>query len=265
MSRLRTVPTQHDCRSCQLAHACLCGTLDRETVAQVSDLAKGLPPMPRGAVLYSQGEERRSFFVLRSGLAKAVCTGSGGCEEVVAFYYPGDLIGTSSYGLQDYVDSVELLDRSSICELPAFEFEQACADYPALHRVIIERMTAEILVGRQARLRLTNTTAEHRVADFLLEISCRMAALRRNSDELQLIMSRREIGSYLGLAAETVSRILRQFAKAGVIDIRGRQTTILDRSRLRLRAGRNTDGTDVAAGWRFHAAAVHDSILAAGC
>ena len=217
-----------NCTYCQLRPLCLPDHLGDAAAATVADIVKGLPPRPKGSVLYRQGEPRKSYFALRSGSAKALVLEEDGNEQVVDFHYPGDLVGISSLEQNTYVDTVVLLERSGLCEISVDDLERHADREGILQDAFLHKIAAEFADLRHARMRMTHLGAAERVADFLLDLRSRMTDLRRVDDELHLPMSRHEIGSYLGLASETISRTLTRFEDAGLIGIQGRHITISD-------------------------------------
>ena len=203
----------------------------------------------KGSFVYRAGEPRRSYYLLRSGSAKAMVADEQGKGCVTMFYFPTDLIGVSSLARERYAESVELLERSSVCELPADVFEQQCSANRDLLRGVFSKMSNSYDLERGARLRLNRVAATARLADFLIEIGARMAALHRSRDKLFLPMSRYDIASHLSLACETVSRAFRRLEDEGVVAVHGRQIEIVSLAALTLRA---TDNPASAGGVRSY-------------
>lgn len=232
------------CDDCSLRKQCFPDHLDPEFAKALATVVKPRPPLPRGSYLFRQGAPMTSFFFVRSGSAKSVVTDGSGRESIMSFLFPTDLIATASMDQTVYHDSVVALERSSFCELRTSDLSGLfCADVPA-QRVFLSKVTDRILTERHARVRLEHASADERVADFLVELSERFHALGRNTRELLLTMSRYDIANYIGLAPETVSRVLRRFSDSGVIDVRHKQLTIHEPARLRRIAGTGTNGND---------------------
>ena len=181
----------------------------------------------KGSIVYRAGDARHAYFLLKSGSAKAVMSDEHGKNCVTMFFLPTDLIGISSLGRRTYVDTLELLERSSICDLPAEGFEQQCAANHTLMRGMFGKMATAAAFERSARLRINRITATARLADFLIEIGARMASLNRSSTKLTLSMSRYDIASHLSMAGETVSRAFHRLEVDGLIAVRGRQVEII--------------------------------------
>jgi CRP/FNR family transcriptional regulator len=205
-----------------------------ETIADaIASIIKPRPPVPRGTYLFHQGAPMTGYYFLRSGSAKAIFDDGNGSESVMGFLLPTDLIGAGSMQQPVYYDSVVTLERSAFCVVSTEDLTALCRENPAIQDSFLSKITDRIQTERHARIRLDHTTAEQRLADFILELSERMHRLGRDRDVLYLSMSRSDIGTYLGLASETVSRALRRFADAGAISVRVKQLQIIDRARLR--------------------------------
>lgn len=228
-----TTVRQATCDFCHLKPRCLPDhLLMGEAGRALQNLIISTPPRPRGSMLYREGDARTAYFFIRAGSAKAFVVDEQGTECVTGFYLPTDLIGASSLEHPRFTESVVLLERSSVCQLPAAALEEFCRRDQALYHRFIGKIADTFDTERHARLRLNHASADERVADFLAEFSTRMAALGHAPDEFSLSMSRYDIANYLGLAAETVSRSLRRLQEDGILAVRGRQLRILARPAL---------------------------------
>ncbi|MGE0859748.1 MAG: Crp/Fnr family transcriptional regulator [Gammaproteobacteria bacterium] len=221
------------CDMCRLRAACLPDHIQDVSAARaLSGLIVPGQPQARGTHLYRQGEPRRSFFLVRSGSAKSFRVNENGQEDVMGFHFPTDMIGAASLEHRQYTESVVLLERSTLCEVPAHELEVLLRNDAALLHSFFSKLAQSFEAERHARVRLHHASADERVADFLLELSTRFHAIGRDADTLFLSMSRYDIANYLGLAAETVSRALGRLQDAGVIAVKGKQVTLLARAAL---------------------------------
>ena len=215
------------CAACHLNRACLPPHTDSSNAFADAHPHLDSVTAAKGHFIYRAGEPRRAYFLLRSGSAKAIVSDEHGRHCVTTFYLPTDLIGVSSLGHRTYVDSLELLERSTVCELPADFFESQCATEPAFLRGMFNKLSTVASLDRNARLRINRITATARLADFLLELGTRMAALHRSPTKLLLSMSRHDIASHLSMATETASRAFHRLEADGLIAVRGRQVEII--------------------------------------
>lgn len=231
-SNQQLAQSERICEACQLRGRCLPDHAGAEIARLAASIVKPRPPVPRGTYLFHQGAPMTGFYFLRSGSAKSIVDDGDGRESVMSFLLPTDLIGVGSLKQSVYSDSAVTLERSAVCFIATKELSDLCRGNEAMQDNFLAKIGGRIQSERHARMRLDHTSAEQRVADFILEISDRMHALGRDPDALYLSMSRYDIGSYLGLAPETVSRTLRRFADAGHISVRVKQLQILDHERL---------------------------------
>jgi CRP/FNR family transcriptional regulator, anaerobic regulatory protein len=222
------------CNICRLKSSCLPDHIHNDAAAQALSglIVPGLP-LPRGAYLYRQGEPRRAYYLLRTGSAKSFQIDEHGQEDVMGFHFPTDMLGGASLERRDYNESVVVLERSTLCEVPAAELEALLRGDESLLHSFFAKLAQSFDAERHARVRLHHASADQRVADFLLELSERFRLVGRADDSLFLSMSRHDIANYLGLAAETVSRALGRLQDLGAIAVKGKSVDIRARPVLR--------------------------------
>ena len=150
----------------------------------------------------------------------------------MGFHFPTDMIGAASLEHRQYAESALLLERSTMCEVPAAALENLLSNDSTLLHSFFAKLAQSFDAERHARVRLHHASADERVADFLIELSDRFRAIGRAEEYLFLSMSRYDIANYLGLAAETVSRALGRLQDAGVIAVKGKSVQILARPAL---------------------------------
>lgn len=214
------------CDECRLRQACFPDHLNDEITQAIATVVRPRPPVPRGSYLFRQGTPVTAFYFMRSGSAKSVLTDDSGRESIMSFLFPTDLIGTASMDLTRYHDSVVTLERSSFCELRVSDIEPLFHDDPPALMNFFAKVSSRIATERHARVRLEHSSADERVADFILELSGGFARLGRDPHLIQLTMSRYDIANYIGLAPETVSRVLRRFHDNGLIDVHHKQLLV---------------------------------------
>ena len=221
------------CKDCSLAELCLPHGMSDTEIEELDKIVRRLPPLQAGQHLYRAGDKGRSLFAVRSGAAKSYCITESGDEQVLGFTLPGELVGLD--GLSDgyYTSSSIVLETSSVCEMPYEGLEDLCHSLPALNRQILRVASREISAEQQMLMQLGKRTAEERLASFLLSLSSRFSQRGLSATEFNLPMSRQDIGNYLGLAIETVSRLFAHFQEQGVLRVNRKQITIVDMGRLK--------------------------------
>jgi len=185
-----------------------------------------------GTAIHRAGDAFRSVFFLKSGAAKRMLIQEDGREQILGFPMPGDILGMEAIDGGAHSTTVIALDLCAIVEIPFEAIEALAADNPAVARFLYRRMSAALRDehGWMAALGLLN--ADERVAAFLLDLSQRFSARGFSARRFMLRMTRAEIGSFLGLTLETVSRVFSRFQKLGLLNVTRRDIELLDMAAL---------------------------------
>jgi CRP/FNR family transcriptional regulator len=221
-------PRETTCPDCVFRSECLA----REAQGREDTGRREMPVLPRvlhrGDHLFRTGEEFTSLYTLRSGAAKTYVILRSGEEQVIGFHTPGDVIGLDAIQSGHYACNAVLLDTSSVCPLPFDRLCRLCAESVEIQSRLVGKMSRRILDQEGLLLVLGQKTAEQRLAAFLLHHSRNQQQLGLSPCEINLAMSRADIGSYLALAVETVSRVLTRLQEAGVLSVQRSHVEILD-------------------------------------
>lgn len=188
--------------------------------------------LEKGQFLAHAGDPLHSLYLLSSGSAKAFRVGRDGREQVVRFYLAEDLLGLDAIGSGVHPTFIRALEYSVAVEVPLQQLERLGVNVAELHRELIRQLAREVERDQQAMLWLGSTSAEERIAAFLLDLARRHAARGHSGSEYVLRMTREDIASYLGVKLETVSRGLSRFHRAGVVQVQGRHIHIRDADQL---------------------------------
>ncbi len=235
-----SIRQQANCNDCRLASTCLPLPLNDAEMGALDQIIKRNRPLNRQGYLFRQGDRFRSIYAVRSGILKTFTVSDGGEEHITGFYLPGELVGLSGMDTNAYPGSAQALDTTSICEIPFDQLDELSAQIPQLRRQLIRMMSREIRDDQQMMLLLSKKTAEERLATFLINLSVRISSGGFSTNQFRLNMSRGEIGNYLGLAMETVSRLFARFQESGLIKYTGKEVSILNYSELCATAGGRT-------------------------
>jgi CRP/FNR family transcriptional regulator len=221
------------CSNCNLREICLPVGLTAEELERIEDrLIVAHRKVARNETLFRAGDRADALFAVRTGFFKTFVRSHQGEEQITGFQMAGELIGLSGIdtGFHE-VDAVALED-SQLCVISLADLEEVEREVPALQARFHRMMSHEIAVGHQAMLQLGSMHAEERIAAFLLNLMYRLGVRGFSATSLLLRMSREEIGSFLGLTAETVSRTLSGFQAAGLLVVRQRLIEVTDASGL---------------------------------
>jgi CRP/FNR family transcriptional regulator, anaerobic regulatory protein len=222
------------CGHCGLRPQCIGG----EALEAMHEAAEGQRRVRRGEALYQAGDPFRSLYAVRFGFFKSYVVSADGRSQITAFGMASDILGIDGIGTGAHAQSVVALEDSEVCVFPYARLESAATRVPALRRQLQRLMSCEIVRTHGLMMLLGTMRAEERVAAFLLDLSERYLARGYAGGEFNLRMSREEIGSYLGLKLETVSRLMSRLQEAGVITALSRYVRILDKPALGELAGR---------------------------
>lgn len=221
------------CRDCSLATLCLPMGLRAEDVDRLDAIVKRNRPLQRGDHLFRSGEAFRNLYVVKTGAVKTFTQTNDGDEQVVGFHLPGEVLGLDAIQDGNHGCSARALETTAICELPFERLEDLSANIPSLQHQMFRLLSKEISHEAEMMALLGRSTAEERVASFLLSLSDRFKRRGFSATDFFLSMSRQEIGSYLGLALETVSRLFTRFQDEGLLKVERKHVQIVDLERLR--------------------------------
>ena len=203
------------------------------TQAGATDVEFAVKRLHPGETLCRAGDAFESLYVVRSGFLKTVCVDGSGNEQVLAFPMRADAIGVDGFDSGHHASDAVALDSCHVIVVPFRRISALAARIPGVERLIYSIFNHE-LVHRQNMVRLLGMmNAEARVAAFLLDLSERFGRLGCSKSSFILRMSRQELGSYLGIKLETVSRALSAFAAVGLIDVSRRELVLNDQQALR--------------------------------
>ena len=225
-----------DCQHCGLDALCdLLGYDEGEVTLPEGTLLRR-QPVSRGETIFRTGDPFRSFFAVKSGSFKSLTLPSQGQEKVIGFYFAGEMVGTDGIAGSRYTCTARALEESSICELRLEKLRQVGCPETELQDRIISILGDEIAFSHRLNASLVRQSSDQRLAAFLLSVSSRMNDRGLSGLDFRLSMSRSDIASYLGLASETVSRILMKLQKLGAIKVRNKHVRMLDLDTLEVLA-----------------------------
>lgn len=221
------------CSQCRLGKICLPVSLQSDDIDKLDQIVQRGQVLQKGEHIYQAHDPFRSVFAIRSGYVKTYRITDDGEEQVTGFYFPGEVFGMDGINSHKYACSAKTLESTAICEIPFDRFQELTTKLPSLQMHFFQLMSQEITSDQQLITLLSKKTAEQRVATLLLTISARNALRGLSATDFRLAMSRTDIGNYLGLTVETVSRTLSRLVKSQVISLQQKEITILDANQLR--------------------------------
>ena len=229
------------CQTCSLSALCLPVSLEASEIEQLDNIVEKSRPLHKGDFLFRQGDKFGSVFVIRAGSVKTFTSTQEGEEQLNGFYFPGELVGLSGLDEGVYPISAKMLETTSVCEIPFERLDDLSGLLPELRRQVMRSLSREIRDDQQMIMLLSKKNAEQKIASFLLKLSARYHVRGYSASQFRLSMSRNEIGNYLGLAVETVSRIFSRFATQELIKVDGKEVELIDLVALMEAAGESID------------------------
>lgn len=197
--------------------------LDRDGIAELEAIVEPVGPLYRGDYLFRQGDRFRAIYAVRSGYLKTYRETKDGDEDALGFFMSGELLGLDSINAGRTRGSAVVLETAMVWRLPFDMLSDACGRVPALQTQLLQLMSRELTVSK---LLSESHSVETRMAGFLLGWGDRMAQRDFSRHHLVLPMSRQDIGNYLRLAPESVSRCLHRFSDRGWIEVSGREVRL---------------------------------------
>jgi CRP/FNR family transcriptional regulator len=228
---LKRVPVTSEsphCSTCMMGSVCLPVGMSSSEVAQLDELVKERLRIEKGQPLFEHGTVLDALFGLRTGSIKTQIIEASGQHQITGFFLPGEIVGLD--GMMDGLHSstAVAMEDSEVCVIKLEAIDEISRHVPSLQHQVRRLMSKEIARSHQVLLALGSMRSEQRLAAFLINLSQRLAALGYSSTDFIMRMSREEIGNYLGLTLETVSRLFSRFAREGVIRVSQREVKILD-------------------------------------
>lgn len=239
MAIIPMIKTQ--CSACSLKELCLPIGLKPDEFAHLDAVIKQSRRLKKGEYLFHSGEHFDSLFAIRTGFFKTSINTPDGRDQVTGFFMSGELMGMDGISNGTYSGDAVALEDSEVCELPFERLEDLSKQLPSLNMHFFRLMSREIVRDQNIMLLLGNMRAEERLAAFLLNLSDRLHCRGFAANDFILRMSREEIGSYLGLKLETVSRTLSRFNQEGLISVEHKHIKILQPQILQQMVGGSAD------------------------
>jgi CRP/FNR family transcriptional regulator len=221
------------CSNCNLRELCMPVGLAPGELQRIDDLVATRRKIKRRETLFRNGEPFTSLYAIRTGVFKTRVTSEDGRDQVTGFQMAGEIIGLDGIVNDQHTCDAVALEDAEVCVMPFERIEELSREVTALQRHVHQIMSREIVREHGVMLLLGSMRAEERLAAFLLNLVQRLHARGFSRSELVLRMTREEIGSYLGLKLETVSRTLSKFAADDMVEVEQRNVRILDPEALR--------------------------------
>lgn len=221
------------CSNCNLRELCMPVGLSDQDLLRIEEVVETKRKVKRGANLFSDGDAFSALYAIRTGFFKTCVSTEDGREQVTGFQMAGEIMGLDGIVSDHHTCNAVALEDAEVCVMPFDQIENLSREVKALQHHVHKIMSREIVREHGVMLLLGSMRAEERLAAFLLNLVQRLHARGFSRSELVLRMTREEIGSYLGLKLETVSRTFSKFVDDGIIEVKQRYVMIKDTEALK--------------------------------
>lgn len=208
--------------------------LNESEMERVDEVVATRRKVTRGDNLFRNGDKFNALFAIRTGFFKTRISSEDGRDQVTGFQMAGEIIGLDGIVSDHHTCDAVALEDAEVCVMPFDRIEELSREITSLQRHVHKIMSREIVRENGVMLLLGSMRAEERLAAFLLNLVQRLHARGFSQSELVLRMTREEIGSYLGLKLETVSRTFSKFVEDGIVEVKQRHVRILNPDALKL-------------------------------
>lgn len=232
-SNAMTAPPPVACSSCNLRELCLPVGFSDNELERLDGMVATRRSIKRGDALFRSGDAFEAVYAVRTGFFKTQVSSEDGRDQVTGFQMAGELLGLDGIVSDHHTCDAVALEDSQVCVIPYAELETLSREFGELQRQFHKIMSREIVRDQGVMLLLGSMRAEERLAAFLLNLTQRLQARGFSPTSLVLRMTREEIGTYLGLKLETVSRCFSRFQDDGVLEVKLKHIRILDLDALR--------------------------------
>ncbi len=216
------------CGGCSIRELCLPAGLNDQEVLLLDQHMAHRNPVRKGESLYRTGDSFKSLYAIRSGFFKTNILHEDGRSQVTGFQMSGEILGLDAISTDIHICDAVALEDSMVCEIAFERFEELGQLMSNLQHRFNKTLSREIVREQGIMLLLGSMRADERLAAFLANLAKRSAIRHQSGSELVLRMTREDIGSYLGLKLETVSRILSRFHDQNLLEVKGRNIRIID-------------------------------------
>ena len=211
--------------------------LNSQDIDRLDDIVKRRKPLQKGEFLFRSGNTFTSLYAVRSGSIKYYTENAQGDEQITGLYLPGEILGLDAIHDEYHPGSAIALETTSLCEIPFHALEEISQNIPGLHHQLLRIMSKEISTDQTLLMLMAQKNAEERLAAFLVNLSSRLKQRNFSDTEFFLSLSRKDIGNYLGLTIETISRTFSHFQSQGLLQTDRKYVKLLQLTQLKTLAG----------------------------
>lgn len=220
------------CNACSLKHLCLPHGLNIKELEELEISIDKTIKIKKKQAIYKANDACNGIYAIKSGAAKTSIINADGQEQILEFHLPGDVLGFDAFATHSHSCDVTALEDTLVCRIPIETFDTLCEKLAGFRKVMHQQIGKEISHSQKLLLSLGQLATEERLASYLIQLAHHFQSRGFSKTEFILPMSRQDLSNYLGMAVETLSRILARLTKKGLIKIEQRKVIISDFARL---------------------------------
>lgn len=224
----------HSCSDCSLADLCLPLGMNVNDLNRLDAIVDTSKPFHNGEAVFTEGADFKAIYAVKSGMLKTVTLDENGTESVTGFHLPGELVGLDAVYPEKHISSAVSVGTSSVCVMAYEQLTDLAIQLPTLQHQLLRLFSKEVSTSQAINI---DQPAEQKIAAFLLGLSTRYKQRGYSETQFNLSMPRRDIANHLGMAAETISRLLKRFQENGMVKIQRRELIIENMQQLKVMAG----------------------------
>jgi len=227
-------PSQNiiNCNVCSLKHLCLPHGLNQNELAELETSIDKTIKIKKKQAIYHANDPCNGIYAIKSGSAKTSLVNADGQEQILEFHLPGDVLGFDAFATHTHSCDVIALEDTLVCRIPIEMFDSLCERSAGFRKVMHQQIGKEISHSQKLLLSLGQLATEERLASYLVQLANHYQSRGFSKTEFMLPMSRQDLSNYLGMAVETLSRILARLNKKGLVKIEQRRIIINDFDQL---------------------------------
>ena len=216
------------CSNCNWQNICLPIGLGSQELKSIDEMITVRHKLKRHEALFHTGDNFTGLYAIRSGFFKTSTALEFGREQITGFQMPGEILGLDGILNDHHSCNAIALQDAEVCALPLDRIAELSSLAIRLQHHVHKIMSREIVQEQDVMLMLGSMRSDERLAAFLLNLVARLHDRGFSRTDVILQMTREDIGSYLGMTLETVSRIFARLIEQGLVEVDQRHIHILD-------------------------------------
>lgn len=220
------------CDACSLNQICLPKGLTENEIYELESSIDKTLKIKKKEMIFSANEDMAGIYAVKSGAVKTSIANADGQEQVLEFHLPGDMLGFDAFNTGKHCCNAVALEDTFLCKIPTDAFEDLCDRLPGIRSEMLHQVGKEITHNQRLVLSLGQQQTDERLAAFIIQMSLHYQSRGFSKKEFMLPMPRQDLSNYLGMAVETLSRIISRMTNSGIIKIDRRMVVILDHDKL---------------------------------